>query len=84
MSTVNTSDEELMGLEASYLMLTHKLVDENFSPMACAAVMTKLAMMIYKSALDPEEYNAMVDTISDSRDLVKTFSEFQRSAGRLN
>ena len=84
MSTVNTSDEELMGLEASYLMLTHKLVDENFSPMACAAVMTKLAMMMYKSALDPEEYNAMVDTISDSRDLVKTFSEFQRSAGRLN
>lgn len=84
MSTVNTSDEELMGLEASYLMLTHKLVDENFSPMACAAVMTKLAMMMYKSALDPEEYNAMVDTISDSRDLVKTFSEFQSSSGRLN
>ncbi len=84
MSTVNTSDEELMGLEASYLMLTHKLVDENFSPMACAAVMTKLAMMMYKSSLSAEDFNLMVDTISESRDLVRTFSEFQSSAGRLN
>jgi|694.fasta_scaffold42061_6 hypothetical protein len=83
MSTINTSDEEMMALEASYMMLTNKLVDENFSPMACAAIMTKLAMMLYKSTLNPEEYNVMVDTISDSRDLVREFSDYANT-GRLN
>ena len=83
MSTINTSDEEMMALEVSYMMLTNKLVDENFSPMACAAIMTKLAMMLYKSTLNPEEYNVMVDTISDSRDLVREFSDYANT-GRLN
>lgn len=83
MSTINSSDDELMGLEVAYMHMTNQLIDEGFSSMACAAVMTKLALMMYKSALNSEEYNSMVDTISENRDMIKGFSEYRQN-GRLN
>lgn len=83
MTTINTTDEELMAMEISYAQLTHKFVDEGFSQYACAASMIKLAFMIYKSSLDAEEYNAMIDSISDSRDRIKSFSEIEKFS-RLN
>jgi hypothetical protein len=45
--------------------------------------MMKIAMMVYKSSLNAEDYNAMINTIADSRDMIKTFEEYG-SAGRLN
>ena len=63
--------------------LTNRFSDQGISPMASAAIMVKLALMIYKTSLDPEEYNSMVDNISDSRNLIKRFDEYV-GAGRLN
>lgn len=83
MSTIKTSDEELMAVEASFMELSNRFMAEGFSPFACAAIMAKLACMIYKSSLGPEEYNLMIDSISDNRHRVKSFQEYQ-SAGRLN
>lgn len=83
MTTVNTSDEELMAMEISYAELTHKFVEEGFNQYACAASMVKLAFMIYKSSLDAEEYNLMIDSISDSRDKIKSFAEIEKFS-RLN
>jgi hypothetical protein len=41
--------------------------------MEVAAVMMAQALTIYKSAMSEEDYNHMVDSISASRDQVKTF-----------
>lgn len=83
MTTINTTDEELMAMEISYANLTHKFVDEGFSQYACAASMVKLAFMIYKSSLNAEEYNEMINSISDSRDRIKSFAEIEKFS-RLN
>jgi len=83
MSKIETSDEELMAMEISYAHLTHKFVEEGFSQYACAASMIKLAFMIYKSSLNPEDYNSMIDSISDSRDRIKSFAEIEKFS-RLN
>jgi len=38
-----------------------------------AAVMMTQALSIYRSAMDPDDYDRMVDAISASRSQVKTF-----------
>ena len=83
MTTIETTDEELMAMEISYANLTHKFVEEGFNQYACAASMIKLAFMIYKSSMSTEDYNLMVDSISDSRDRIKSFSEIEKFS-RLN
>lgn len=83
MSTIKTTDEELMAMEISYANLTAKFTDEGFNPYACAASMVKLAFMIYKTSMDAEEYNLMIDSISDSRDKIKSFVEVGE-VSRLN
>ena len=84
MSKIKTTDDELMAIEMSYMMLTNKFMDEGFSPLACAAIMSKLSMMIYKTTLNAEEYNSMINSIADSRDQIKSFAEYSNGAGRLN
>jgi hypothetical protein len=46
-------------------------------------VMTKLAFMIYKTSLNAEDYDTMINEISDNRDKIKSFTEYG-SSGRLN
>ena len=83
MTTVNTSDEQLLALEVSFAELTSRFVKEGFDPYACAAIMTKIAFMIYKSSMTPEDYDFMIDEISNSRNSIKTFAEFEQK-GKLN
>ena len=83
MTTINTTDEELMAMEISYANLTHKFIEEGFSQYACAASMVKLAFMIYKSTMNAEDYNEMINSISDNRDRIKSFSEIEKFS-RLN
>lgn len=83
MTTINTSDEQMIALEVSFAELTNRFVKEGFDPYACAAVMTKIAFMIYKSSMSPEDYDLMIDSISDSRNMIRTFAEFEQR-GKLN
>ena len=83
MTTINTTNDQLLALEVSFAELTNRFVKEGFDPYACAAVMTKIAFMIYKSSMSPEDYDLMIDSISDSRNMIRTFAEFEQK-GRLN
>ncbi len=83
MSKITTSDDELLAIEISYGELTRKFAEEGINPFACAAIMTKLAFMIYKTSLNAEDYNTMINEISDNRDKIKSFEEYGPS-GRLN
>ena len=77
------SDEELMAMEISYANLTHKFIEEGFNQYACAVSMVKLAFMIYKSSMNAEDYNLMINSISDNRDRIKSFAEIEKFS-RLN
>jgi hypothetical protein len=83
MSKIETSDDELMAIEMSFMTLTNKFAEEGISPLASAAIMMKIAMMVYKSSLNEEDYNAMINTIADSRDMIKSFDDYSQT-GRLN
>lgn len=87
--TIETNDNDLMIVEATYMELAAKFTESGISPMISAAVMAKLALMLYKSSLSNEEYNGMVDTISESRNAILTIEEYALAAtagasGRLN
>lgn len=46
-----------------------------YGPLEVAGVMMAQALTIYRSALDEDAYNKIVDTISDSRGQVKKFEQ---------
>lgn len=79
----NITDDELIAMDISYNALTQKFIEEGFNQYACAAAMIKLAFMIYKTSLNTEEYNLMIDTISDNRNKIKSFDELM-SSSKLN
>jgi hypothetical protein len=49
-----------------------ELIDKGYSPYAIAAMFTLVALQIYKTSMSTEEYNLMVDMISNNRDRVQT------------
>ena len=87
MTTIDTSDNQMLAMEISFAELTNRFVQEGFDPYACAAIMTKIAFMIYKSSMTPEDYDMMIDEISNNRNAIMTFAEFEQKVeqkGRLN
>jgi hypothetical protein len=66
------NDDKLQRLYSNFLEFADHMCVEN-GPMEVAAVMMAQSLTIYKSALSEDEYNAIVDNISNSRDKVKTF-----------
>lgn len=61
----------LDDLSKEVYVFAEQLMDDGAKPYAIAAIFTMIALQIYKTSMSPEEYNAMVDAISDSRDMVK-------------
>jgi hypothetical protein len=47
---------------------------ETHSALAVAGVMVTQALSIYRSLLSPEEYDRIVDTVSDTRGQIHKFS----------
>jgi hypothetical protein len=65
-------NNQLEELYSKNLAFVDNLSSE-YGAMEVAAIMMAQALSIYKSALSDEDYNNMVDKISDSRNEVKTF-----------
>ena len=68
------TDTKLQKLYDQYLDFTDHMCSEH-GPLEVAAVMMAQSLTIYKSALGEEEYNLMVDNISNSRNKVKAFTK---------
>lgn len=66
------SEDKLQQLYDNYLEFTDHMVGVH-GAMQVAAVMMTQSLSIYRSAMDPEDYDRMVDSISASRSQVKTF-----------
>jgi len=52
------------------------MTEFNVNPLAVAAVFSAISLQIYKSSLSDEDFNNMVDTISDSRIEIEGFEPF--------
>lgn len=61
---------ELEGVHEAVLELVAELLQEGYEPFAVAGVMSNIALSMYKTTLSPEDYNTMMDYISQSRDRV--------------
>jgi hypothetical protein len=67
------TDDQLQEVYDDYLDFTVRMINSNNS-LSVAAIMMAQALSIYRTAMNDEEYNAMVDNISASRDQVKKFT----------
>ena len=68
------TDPKLQQLYDNYMEFTDHMVGIHGS-MPVAAIMMTQALSIYRSSMNEEEYNQMVDMISASRTQVKTFNK---------
>lgn len=68
------SQNSLDDLNEELYQITSELLDEGHKPFAVAAMYSMIAMQLYKTIMSNEEYNAMIDYISDNRDKVKKLS----------
>ena len=68
-------DTELNTAADQIYRLAGDMIAEGQKPFAVAAVFTMVALQIYKTSLSAEDYNMMVDSISESRDKIQTLPE---------
>lgn len=61
---------QLEDLYHQYWKIHSDLIESGYTPLQVAGVLSAHAMTIYKTLLSEDEYNSIVDTISDSRDRV--------------
>jgi hypothetical protein len=56
-----------------YMKFTDDMVGEYQSVLEIAAVMLAQSLSIYKTTMDDEDYNRMIDNISEARNKVQKF-----------
>ena len=66
----NEETDQLEDLYQDYWAFHASMIDKDHSPIAIAAILVAQALSIYKTVLEEDEYEHMVDSISDSRDKV--------------
>lgn len=66
------NDKTTVELYSKYMKFTEAMSEE-YDALAVAGIMTAQALSIYKTMMSDEEYNLMIDTISDSRESVQSF-----------
>lgn len=67
-------DTKLEELYHALLRVTAELVNNGYDAMEISAVMTRVALQIYKTKLSDKDYNQMVDFISQSRGEIEKFT----------
>jgi hypothetical protein len=66
----NEETDQLENLYQDYWTFHASMIDKDHSPLAIAAILMTQALSIYKTVLEEDEYNSIVDSISDKRDRV--------------
>lgn len=71
---MDLNDDQLQQCYDNFIEFTDHMVGVH-GAMPVAAVMMTQAMSIYRSSLTEDEYQKIIDTISASRNQVKTFNQ---------
>jgi hypothetical protein len=74
---MNDSNDSINDLYQEYWMFHSAMIDKGHSPLEIAAILVAQSMSIYKTVLDANEYDKMVDSISDMRYNVKELTQEQ-------
>ena len=69
-NTDNETTDQLENLYQDYWAFHASMIDKDYSPIEIAAILVAQALSIYKTVLEEDEYERIVDSISDSRDKV--------------
>jgi hypothetical protein len=73
--TVSIEDQEqIQEANAETMQFVLHLLKNGKSPMIVAGVMTAMALGVYKSILQPNEYDSMMDSISGSRNQIQSLA----------
>ena len=70
------SDENLIRTYNEFMVLADKLLGEDVKAIEIAPILIKLGLEIYKTVMSPDDYDRMVDFISDHRDDINDLSDF--------
>ena len=62
---------EIINTELTHVM--EKWAESGYSPMAMAAVFTVMGLQIYRTCMNDEDFNNMMDNISASRNMIQSF-----------
>ena len=73
-------NQELARLADSVYGNAGELIADGYAPLAVAAVYIMIALQIYKTTLSPEDYQAIVDSISESRNDVRSLTEMVKNS----
>jgi len=68
------TEEPLEDLYYHFIKVAAELTGAGYDAMEISAVMTKVALQIYKTKLSDVDYNKMVDYISQSRNEIEPFT----------
>jgi len=71
MDMISDDNNELENLYQNYWAFHASMIEKEHNPIEIAAILVAQAMSIYKTVLSPEDYNNIVDSISNSRDKVQ-------------
>lgn len=70
---------ELQVIADEIYRMAGDMIAEGQKPFAVAAVFVMIALQIYKTQLSAEDYNSMVDSISENRDQIKSLTDMVKS-----
>ena len=69
---IDRDTKDMQHVRAALLNLVDDMVGAGINTMAIAAMMSNIALQMYKTALSNKEYNAMVDYIPANRGRIKS------------
>jgi hypothetical protein len=74
---MNNETNSIDELYQDYWLIHAQMIDKGHSPLEIAAILVAQSMSIYKTVLDTEDYDKMVDDISKMRYNVKEITPDQ-------
>lgn len=70
-------DEHLQNISRQIINVVDKLVDNGCALEQIAACLVTTGMSIYKTMLSPDDYENIIDVISETRDKIKTMNDYE-------
>lgn len=70
---MNYEEEQFKLAYGMYIELTNNALEEGLSVHMIAAVMTTIGLSLYRTSLSEEDYDMMIDSITNLKDQVEVF-----------
>ena len=71
--TMIDTEKEIGDLKNTVMMLTTELIKQDYDPLSISAVLVQHALGLYKTILEPDDYEKIITKIYESRNQIKPF-----------